>query len=106
LDIGKEIYEVLKKFPKEEIFGLTNQLRKVVTSIVLNIAEGTGCESSKEFARFLNDASRSQHEAIACLDITERIGYIDEKESHELKGNRKRYPQMIVGLKRSIKRTE
>lgn len=79
LDIVKEVYEVSKKFPKEEIFGLTNLLRRAVTSIVLNIAEGSGCESSKEFSRFLNYALRSKHEAIACLDITERLGYIDKK---------------------------
>ena len=61
LDIVEEVYEVSKKFPKEEIFGLTNQLRRAVTSIVLNIAEGSGCESSKEFLRFLNYALRSRH---------------------------------------------
>lgn len=106
LDMVKEVYEVSKKFPKEEIFGLTNQLRRAVTSIVLNIAEGSGCESSKEFSRFLNYALRSKHEAMACLDITERLGYIDKKESYELKRKLEEISSMIVGLKRSLKRTE
>jgi len=61
LDTVEEVHEVSKKFPKEEIFGLSNQLRRAATSIVLNTAEGSGCESSKEFLRFLNYALRSRH---------------------------------------------
>lgn len=106
LDIVEEVYGVSKKFPKEEIFGLTNQFRRAVTSIVLNIAEGSGCESSKEFLRFLNYALRSKHEAMACLDIAERLGYIDKKESYDLKRKLEEISSMIVGLSRSIRRAE
>jgi four helix bundle protein len=42
LDMVKEVYAVSKRFPKEEIFGLTNQFRRATTSVVLNIAEGSG----------------------------------------------------------------
>jgi len=106
LDVVKEVDEVSKKFPKAEIFGLTNQLRRAVTSIVLNIAEGSGCKSSKEFSRFLNYALRSKHEAVACLDITEQLGYISRDESDKLKREWEEISSMIVGLTRSLKRTK
>ena len=106
LDIVKEVYAISKKFPREEIFGLTNQFRRATTSIVLNIAEGSGCESPKEFSRFLNYALRSKHEAVACLDITEQLGYISKDESDKLEKRLEEISSMIVGLKRSLKRTE
>jgi four helix bundle protein len=106
LDVVKEVYDVSKKFPKEEIFGLTNQIRRAVTSIVLNIAEGSGCESSKEFSKFLNYALRSKHEVIACLDISEKLEYTNNNDSYELKRKLEEISSMIVGLSRSLKRTK
>jgi len=106
LDMVKEVYAISKKFPKEEMFGLTNQFWRAATSIVLNIAEGSGCESPKEFSKFLNYALRSKHEAVACLDITEQLGYISEDESDRLKKELEEISSMIVGLSRSVRRTE
>ncbi len=105
-DMVKEVYAISKRFPREEIFGLTNQFRRATTSIVLNIAEGSGCESPKEFSKFLNYAFRSKHEAVACLDITEQLGYISRDESDKLKERLEEISSMIVGLKRSLKRSE
>lgn len=55
-----KVYEVSKLFPKEELYGLTNQLRRAASSIPANIAEGCGKNSQNEFAHFLNTALRSQ----------------------------------------------
>ena len=49
-----EIYKITKDFPNEEKFGLTSQIRRATTSIALNIAEGCGRKTEKEFANFLN----------------------------------------------------
>ena len=102
----KGAYVISKKFPKEEMFGLTNQFRRAATSIVLNIAEGSGCESPKEFSKFLNYALRSKHETVACLDIAEQLGYISRDESGKLKRELEEISSMIVGLSRSIRRAE
>jgi len=56
MELVVEIYEITKSFPKEEIYGLTGQLRRSSTSIPSNIAEGSARKSNKEFLQFLYDA--------------------------------------------------
>lgn len=70
-----EIYKLSRRFPKDELYGLTSQIRRAVTSISLNIAEGSGNSSEKEFKRFLEIALRSVYEVITCLEIAVRLGY-------------------------------
>ena len=57
-----EIYKITKTFPKEEVFGLTSQIQRAVSSIPTNIAEGCGRNSNKEFAHFLQIAIGSATE--------------------------------------------
>lgn len=64
------IYKITSTFPKEEKFGLVDQLRRAAVSICLNIAEGSGAGTDQEFIRFLRMAQRSAYEVIAALEIT------------------------------------
>ena len=63
------IYEITATFPKEEKYGLIDQIRRAAVSISLNIAEGSGAGSDAEFSRFLRMSQRSAYEVIAALEI-------------------------------------
>lgn len=73
-----EVYGVTKQFPKEEIYCLTNQLRKAACSIPANIAEGCGKNSQAEFAHFLNISLGSANEAEYFLILSKDLKYLDE----------------------------
>lgn len=77
------IYQLTRKFPKEEMFCLIIQLRRAVNSIILNIAEGSNRLSDLDFKRFLNTALTSLEEVVACLDIALAEKYITVEEHSE-----------------------
>src|SRR5215203_4799039 len=74
-----EIYKITKDFPKEELFALTNQLRRACASIPSNIAEGCGRGSNKDCAHFLQIAMRSAYEVDYQLLLAKDLTYIDTK---------------------------
>jgi len=73
-----EVYEITKVFPKEEIYSLTNQLRRAASSIPANIAEGCGKNSQAEFAHFLNISLGSANEAEYFLILSKDLKYLNE----------------------------
>jgi len=74
----KEVYRIINLLPKTEEYNLKLQLRRAVTSIALNIAEGKGRKSKKDFANFLTIAFGSLMEVQAILDICIELNYIKE----------------------------
>ena len=78
------IYEVTKSLPKEELFALTNQMRRSSSSIPTNIAEGCGRETSKDYAHFLQIALGSAFELDYQILLAKDLRYIDEKNYLEL----------------------
>lgn len=73
-----EIYRATQHFPKEEIYGLTSQIRRAVSSIPTNIAEGCGRHTNAELANFLNIASGSASEVEYEILLAKEVGYITE----------------------------
>ena len=68
-----EIYEFTAQLPDTERYNLTAQLRRAATSVPLNIAEGSGCRTDAEFARFVGDAYRSLKEVVTGLELCQRL---------------------------------
>lgn len=79
-DLSEEVYNLTKNFPANEIYGITNQIRRASLSISLNIAEGKGRHSSKEFKQFLFVARGSLYETITLLKMCLNLRYITEAQ--------------------------
>ncbi len=79
LEYVDKIYEITNLLPAKEEYNLKTQIIRSATSVSLNIAEGSTGQTDAEFGRFIGMAIRSGVEAIACLHLIKRRGYIDEK---------------------------
>ena len=83
-ELVKYVYTLLQKFPVEEKFALCSQIRRAVTSIPINIAEGFGRFSSKEKTRFIEISFGSLTEISCELEISFELGYITKEEYEEV----------------------
>lgn len=79
LDLCNEIDLLAKKFPSEERYSLSSQIKRAADSVVLNIAEGSAGQTKPEFNRFLDIALRSAVEVVACLFIAIKRNYITKE---------------------------
>ena len=91
LDVFKEcrifvtnVYEISKKFPDEEIYSLTNQVRRASISILSNLAEGVGRNHVKDSLQFFYISRGSLYEVDAQLLIASDLGYISENQLNEI----------------------
>ena len=84
MNLAEKIYMITKKFPKEEIFGVTSQLRRAVSSISANVAEGSGRKSKKEFSQFVSIAYGSLCEVENFVELSRRLDYISSTEQEEI----------------------
>lgn len=96
------IYNLTSLFPKEEKYGLIDQLRRAACSIPLNIAEGSGSSSNVEFCRFLHIAKRSVYEVITGLEIAINLNYLKTEKISEPINEAEQICSMIVGLNRKL----
>ena len=102
LRLAEAVYRVTAKFPKEELFGITAQMRRSAVSIPCNVAEGAGRNSRKELAQFVGIASGSRAELETQLELAYRLGYLDRRET-EIREALERVGKLLVGLRRSIR---
>ena len=100
--ISIEIYKMTGGYPKDEEYGMSNQMRRAAISIPMNIAEGYGKKESKaEFKRYLMMAKGSCNEMQVLMDISRDVGYITEEE-HDSKWERyDEIARMLNGLIKS-----
>ena len=80
IELVNEIYVLTKMFPKEEMFGLTNQMRRAAVSIPANIAEGWGRNSTKSYIQFVRISRGSLYEIETMMVIAKNQNYINEEQ--------------------------
>jgi len=93
-----DVYRDTAAFPKEEIYGLTSQLRRAAVSVPSNIAEGHGRKSKKEFHHFVSQARGSLLEVETQLEIACNLGYLPSKKSADLLAKASEIAKMLNGL--------
>jgi len=97
------IYTVTKSYPKEELFGLTNQMRRSAVSIPSNIAEGAARNSKKEFIQFLYIARGSLTELETQIIVSQNLNYLPKETIISLENELKIIGGQLSGLLRSLK---
>ena len=97
-EFTNKIYMLTKKFPKEESYGLTSQIRRATVSIMSNIAEGFDRRSDKELSNFLSMSRASSSEVQNDLYIALDLNYISQDEFNKLYQEAKKIAKQINGL--------
>ena len=112
LDVWKDgisfvtnIYKMTSSFPKEELYGITSQIRRAAISIPSNIAEGAARKTPNEFRQFLFIALSSAAELNTQIIISHNLGFLDKEQSDSLNSELDSLSRRIQGLIKSLKIT-
>ncbi len=103
MDLVTQVYRLSHKFPREEIFALTGQLRRAAVSVPSNIAEGQGRSSRKEFLYFLGNAKGSMAEVETQILIARNLGYIGDEDLSVLLNLSSEVGRILNGLLTSLR---
>ena len=103
-ELVKEIYEIQRSFPKEEMFALGSQIRRAAVSITANIAEGSGRVSTREKLHFIVIAYSSMTEVFSELLTAYDLGYITEQSVEEIRPSFIEVAKMLSGMRQSFQR--
>ena len=97
-----QIYQCTASFPKEELYGLTSQIRRAAISIPSNIAEGASRETTKDFLRFIGISNGSLAELQTQLIIAKNLGFIDDKKLLTIRDAGDEIGRMLNGLQKTL----
>lgn len=98
MDLVKFLYDVAKQYPKEEVYGLTSQVKRSAISIPSNIAEGAGYSSHKKFIQFLEIANGSSFELNTQAILSNELGFIREEQNREIEERLQEIQKMLYKL--------
>jgi len=101
--LAVEIYKVTRKFPREELYEITSQIRRAAFSVSINIVEGQASNSKKEFLSFLNIANRSLVETEYLLEICEELHFLDKSDYERLENLRTEVAVMLNAFTKSVR---
>lgn len=102
----KEVYRLLKKFPKEEQYAMCDQLRRAAISVTSNIAEGSGRNTNKEKMRFLEISYGSLMEVLSQMDVACDLEYITTEEFNNIEVLVENVGRPLSGLKNYFARQD
>jgi four helix bundle protein len=102
LDLTDEVDQLTKKFPKDELYVLTSQIKRAADSVVLNIAEGCTGQTNPVFKTFLGYALRSGIEVVSCLFIGRKRKIIDDVDFNRLYEEYQVLTKMITALRNTL----
>src|SRR6266852_1521512 len=105
MDFVAEVYRVTRTFPKEEMYGVTSQLRRAAVSIPSHIAEGQGRQTTGEFRQFLGHARGSLLETETQILLSERLEYLGHKETESLIAQAAEVGRILNGLMNSLEKS-
>ncbi|MFA0733698.1 MAG: hypothetical protein OGMRLDGQ_000198 [Candidatus Fervidibacter sp.] len=105
MSVAEQCYRLTQSFPREEMFGLTLQIRRAAASVPANIAEGYGRESKREYIQFLRIAQGSQKELETYLLLAARVGLASEEVIMSILTECERVGKMLHRLIRSLQKT-
>lgn len=106
ISLSTFIYQNTKSFPKEELFGLTNQMRRSAVSIPSNIAEGSGRNSDKDFNHFLSIALGSCFELETQILISRNLNFINESIFTELSAQLISIQKKVYRFKKKLEKQD
>ena len=101
-EFAYQVYITTKKFPKDEIYGITSQLRRAAISIPTNIVEGSGRQGKNEFRQFTNIALGSLAEAEYLLEFCYRLDYLTKDDYNRLEALRKDFGGLLWNFYKSF----
>jgi four helix bundle protein len=101
MDLGEDLFRVIKKFPDNERFNLSSQILRASDSVALNISEGTIGTSNPEFKRFIGYSIRSLGEVVTCLHKAKRREYLTIQEFENLYDECFHLMNMLVAFQRN-----
>jgi four helix bundle protein len=106
LDLVNDIYKITRGYPKEEIFGLTNQMRRAAISVPTNISEGYGRDSTKNYTQFLKISKGSLFELETLLIISTNQKLISDQIMKDISFKIHEIGKMLTTLIKNIEKTE
>jgi len=106
MDLAEQCYLATRRFPKEELFGMTSQIRRASSSIPANIAEGWGRGTTGEYVQFLRVAQGSTKELETRLLLCRRVGLLTTDQASPLLSLLSEISRMIISLIGSLRRKQ
>jgi four helix bundle protein len=102
-DLCLEIYQITKGFPKEELYGITNQLRRAAVSVPANISEGAGRYHKNDFAHFINISLGSLNEIYTFVEISKELNYVNQSIVENLTLKIEELRKMLYTFNKSLR---